>query len=106
LPEPTTTTRRPRRPPRKRSGTSARAVGKTSTRSKGASRQGTSSSRREDDRVAGSIDDAVVADWTRRQCEPYGHGPTITNPHLLRRIATLAFAGLNEEATASPSDSS
>jgi hypothetical protein len=40
------------------------------------------------------------------QCEPYGHGPTITNPHLLRRIATLAFAGLNEEATASPSASS
>jgi hypothetical protein len=56
--------------------------------------------------VAGGIDDAVVADWTRRQGEPYGHGPTITNPHLLRRIATLAFAGLNEEATASPSASS
>jgi hypothetical protein len=56
--------------------------------------------------VARTIDDAVVADWLRRQCEPYGHGPMITNPHLLRRIATLAFAGLDEVATANPSASS
>jgi hypothetical protein len=56
--------------------------------------------------MADSIDAAVVEDWLRRQCEPYGHGPAITNLHLLRRIATLAFAGLDEEATASPSASS
>jgi len=56
--------------------------------------------------VAGSIDAAAVADWLKRQCEPYGHGPTITNAHLLRKLATLAFAGLEEEATASPSASS
>jgi hypothetical protein len=31
------------------------------------------------------VDSAVVAEWLKRQCEPYGRGPTITNPQALRR---------------------
>ena len=106
MPEPAATTRRPRRPPRQGRGISARAVGQARTKTKAKPRGGTLGSRRDDDRAAGGIGEAVVADWLRRQCEPYGYGPTITDPHLLRRIATLAFAGLDEEATASPSASS
>ena len=52
------------------------------------------------------VDSVVVTEWLKRQCEPYGHGPTITNPQTLRRIATLALTGLDDEATSTPSASS
>jgi hypothetical protein len=102
LPDPASTTRRARQ----RHVSATQAAQRATARTEVAPRRGTSTSKPEDARVAGSIDDAVVVDWLKRQCEPYGHGPTITNPLLLRRIATLAFAGLDEEATASPSASS
>ena len=56
--------------------------------------------------VPARIDSAVVVEWLKRQCEPCGHGPTITNPKTLRRIATLALTGLDDEATSTPSASS
>jgi hypothetical protein len=56
--------------------------------------------------VPARVDTAVVTEWLKRQCEPYGHGPTITNPQTLRRIATLALTGLDDEATSTPSASS
>jgi hypothetical protein len=56
--------------------------------------------------VPATVDAAVVTEWLKRQCEAYGHGPTITNPQTLRRIATLALSGLDDEATSTPSASS
>ena len=56
--------------------------------------------------VPAKVDSAVVVEWLKRQCEPYGHGPTITNPQTLHRIATLALTGLDDEATSTPSASS
>jgi hypothetical protein len=63
-------------------------------------------SERERSGVSARIDTVVVTEWLKRQCAPYGHGPTITNPHTLRRIATLALTGLADEATSTPSASS
>jgi hypothetical protein len=56
--------------------------------------------------VPASVDAAVVREWLKRQCEAYGHGPKVTNPQTLRRIATLALTGLDDEATSTPSASS
>lgn len=56
--------------------------------------------------IPARVESAVVAEWLKRQCEPYGHGPTITNPQTLRRIATLALTGLDDKATSTPSASS
>jgi hypothetical protein len=56
--------------------------------------------------VPARVDTAVVTEWLKRQCEAYGHGPTITDPQTLRRIATLALSGLDDEATSIPSASS
>jgi hypothetical protein len=56
--------------------------------------------------VPARVDAALVTEWLKRQCEAYGHGPTITNPQTLRRIATLALSGLDDEATSTPSASS
>jgi hypothetical protein len=56
--------------------------------------------------VPARVETAVVTEWLKRQYEPYGHGPTITNPQTLRRIATLALTGLDDKATSTPSASS